>query len=609
MIPLALVPPAGSIAGTEDTLAHLLRTDRLSAFFQPILDQRNRRYIAFEGLMRGPEHSPLHSPSALFAAAAAEGLENELECAAFYAVTRRFVEYALPGKLFVNVSPALVASGFIDGHALNHFLKTSGLAYARIVLEITESQRITDFTAFGQRIAELRSLGFQIAIDDLGEGFSSLRLWSELRPDYVKIDRHFVAGVHDDTLKFHLVRSIQEIAESCHATVIAEGVESEAVLVALRDMGIPCLQGFLIERPGPEPRPAPTPQVLEVLRQPQLSVFPAQGGSGPQSIAKTLLRAVAPASPSERVEEVFARFRDERELTVIPVTDPHGTVLGILQRQIVVENYARLYGREIYGRKPCAEFMDRDPVLVDCNTPLQEVGQIVAKMSENTLQDGFIITQQGTYLGIGRITDLVASITEMQIQAARYANPLTQLPGNVPLNEHTDRLLAKGVAFSACYFDINQFKPYNDAYGYRRGDDVIQMLGQVLREAANPSLDFVAHIGGDDFMLLFQSTDWEERCLRAIAIFESRRAICLDPVHAFDGGFAGEDRRGNSVTHPIPSLAVAAIRVEPGQFSTHRELATAIASAKKMAKRKSGSFLFVERRRPLPASRPSSHST
>lgn len=608
MISAALLPPRPAIARPDSDLLGLLRRGELDAHFQPIFDHRYRRYIAFEGLMRGPEDFPLHTPAALLAAAAAENLESELERAAVYAIVRKFVALDLPGKLFLNVSPATLLSGFLENTAVSNFLAAQGLPCSRIVLEITESQRITDFPAFGQTVRDLRNRGYLIAIDDLGEGFSSLRLWSELRPDFVKVDRHFIAGVQEDPLKFHLVRSIQEIAEACHATVIAEGVESDAVLRTLRDMGIPCLQGFFIERPKPSPSTTPSLQLMNALQQPQLTVFPNHSTSGPQSLARTLLRHVAATAPEQRLEDIFVRFRDDRALTVIPVVDAEERVLGILQRPVVVENYARLYGREIYGRKQCSDFMERDPVQVEYDMPLKDVGQVVARMCDTALQDGFVITRDGRYLGIGRITDLVAAITELQIRSARYANPLTQLPGNVPLNEHTDRLLANRLPFAACYVDINQFKPYNDAYGYRRGDDVIQMLGEVLREAADPTLDFVAHIGGDDFMVLFQSPDWEERCLRAMASFDARRVRHLDPAHAFDGGYTGEDRRGRQVTHPIPSLAVAVIKVDTDEFPSHRELAAALASTKKMAKRKGGSCLFVERRRRVPAA-PGSQGT
>ena len=101
------------------------------------------------------------------------------------------------------------------------------------------------------------------------------------------------------------------------------------------------------------------------------------------------------------------------------------------------------------------------------------------------------------------------------MHCARYANPLTLLPGNVPIQEHIERLLQSQRPFAVAYCDLDHFKPYNDVYGYKRGDQVIQRLGRILVECAAPEVDFVGHIGGDDFIVVFENADWPERCARA----------------------------------------------------------------------------------------------
>ncbi|MES1987562.1 MAG: EAL domain-containing protein, partial [Pseudomonadota bacterium] len=98
-----------------------------------------------------------------------------------------------------------------------------------------------------------RNVGFQIALDDLGEGYSTLRLWSELRPEYVKIDKHFIHSINSDPVRLQFVKSIQQIADNSGTKVIAEGVETEAELVILRDLNIAFCQGYLLGRPVPEP--------------------------------------------------------------------------------------------------------------------------------------------------------------------------------------------------------------------------------------------------------------------------------------------------------------------------------------------------------------------
>ena len=83
------------------------------------------------------------------------------------------------------------------------------------------------------------------------------------------------------------------------------------------------------------------------------------------------------------------------------------------------------------------------------------------------------------------VTALVRRVTELRIDAARYANPLTQLPGNIPITEHVRRLVETGQGFVACYCDLNHFKPYNDQYGYFLGDRMIQLVDITARLVGN----------------------------------------------------------------------------------------------------------------------------
>ena len=153
----------------------------------------------------------------------------------------------------------------------------------------------------------------------------------------------------------------------------------------------------------------------------------------------------------------------------------------------------------------------------------------------------------------------------------------------------------------ACYCDLDHFKPYNDVYGYRRADEVIHWTGELLRDCCAGDLDFLGHIGGDDFMVVFRSADWEERCRTLLAAFEVGRNRFFCDEDLARGGYLGEDRARKLVLHPLLSLSVGAVRSRPGLFQSHHELSAAAAVAKKEAKREEGSVLFVERRNPHPA--------
>lgn len=570
--------------------------DKLSAVFQPILDFRAHAYFAFEGLIRGPVDSPYHSPVELFAAAERHGLRLTLERKCRETVFRAFAQSGLPGKLFINASPdSLVDEVFHNGETLD-LLRHLGISPSRVVIELTENQRISDFPLIHQTLSHYRSQGYQIAIDDLGEGFANLRMWSEVKPEYVKIDRHFISGIADDNLKFRFVKAMQELAETCSARIIAEGIESEADCLAVRDLGIACAQGYLIAKPVAAPWPLPSENMIRILRQRNIIVFPNGSAQSGTATVRTLAREIIPVSPETNNDDVCQRFEADPDLNALPVV-ANGVPLGLINRHALIDRFARPFRRELFGRKPCTQFMDSLPLIINENSTVQEVGLLISRSARHHLCDGFIVTDGGQYMGVGSAHDLMGIITEMQIQAARYANPLTHLPGNVPINEHIDRLLHQNVPFTAGYFDIDHFKPFNDTYGYRKGDDIIQLVAQLACAVAEPHLDFVGHIGGDDFMVLFQSKDWEARCARALRLFDEGIAQILPPEDLQRNGYAGENRRGEAVFHAAPTLSIGVLQIFSGDYESHQEISAAAAIAKRHAKKIPGSSLFIERRK------------
>jgi diguanylate cyclase (GGDEF)-like protein len=602
-VPSPILPPNVSyLRPTPDEqlgqhLLDIIARRQLTALFQPIVDMKSGEIIAYEGLIRGPSDSPLHSPMNLFKAARANNLAREVEYLCRRVVLERFAELQLPGKLFLNVSPeslVLQPDGSRGGETLG-YIHQIGINPANVIIELTENQPTYDYELMREAVLHYRKMGFQIAIDDLGEGFSSLRLWSELRPEYVKVDMHFIQGINADPVKLQFVRSIQEIADKSNTLVIAEGIEKQAELLVLRDLGVAFAQGYHLGRPHACPAKAAPAEVVKALARNGVAVYPQRSEKNTVSILK-LLHEVAAVSPAMTNNEVYQIFLADPKLLILPVVDQE-TPLGLISRFQMIEHFARPYERELYGKKTCTRLMDSAPIIVEKDTSLQDLSRRMAESDAHHLFHGFIITDQGRYLGMGTGHDLMREITQMQINAARYANPLTQLPGNVPINEHIDRLLQSGTRFWVCYADLDNFKPFNDVYGYRRGDDVIQLTGAMLSRHSDPDRDFVGHIGGDDFMILFQSEDWDERCRAALDEFSTRIVDFYSREDQERGGYISEDRQGKKVFYSLISLSLGAIKVEPHQYYSHHQIATSAAEAKKQAKKIHGNSLFLDRRR------------
>lgn len=530
--------------GSLDNLLDIIEQRRLTAVFQPIVQMRTGQLIGYEGLIRGPEGSPLHSPVSLFKLARKHNLSVQVEHLCRRVVLERFAELELPGKLFLNISPeSLVQRAAKYGETLAYIHQT-GFDAGRVIIELTESDPTYDYALLRKAVLHYRSMGFEIAIDDLGEGFSSLRLWSELRPEYVKIDMHFVQGVNADPIKLQFVQSIQEIAAKSGTQVIAEGIETRAEYLAIRDLGIAFGQGYLIARPQSDPPKEVAAIVSAAPGQDERPVdLPDTQHEAPVATAMKLLRIVPVVTPQMNNNYVFEVFANDPHLQIVPVVDD-GVPVGLINRYKMIECFARPYQRELYGRRPCTHFMDGRPLVVDQYTSLSDLSHMVAQADAHHLFNGFVITGEGRYLGMGTGHDLMREITQMQILAARYANPLTQLPGNVPINERINRLLQQQVPFFACYCDLDHFKPFNDVHGFQKGDDAIRLTAKILSEHCDPEQDFIGHIGGDDFMILFKSEDWEFRCNRILNRFAAAIQEYYSDEERARGGYLSEDRQG-----------------------------------------------------------------
>ncbi|OGT15582.1 MAG: diguanylate cyclase [Gallionellales bacterium RIFOXYB12_FULL_54_9] len=577
-------------------LQEIIRRRRLSALFQPILDLQTGQFLGFEGLIRGPADSTLHAPFNLFAVAEKQGLSLEVEILARETVLEAFAELKLPGQLFLNVSPeTLTHPSFKNGQTLA-FMRSIQLDPNRVVIEITENQPTYDFDGMRSALLHYRNMGFKIAIDDLGEGFSSLRLWSELQPEYIKIDMHFVQGVDRDPIKLQFLKSIQSIAESCGTRVIAEGVETEAELRVVRDIGIALGQGYFIARPNPTPPLMPSGETSRIINSSNIALFPkAEFTRYTQTTAMKLLTYIEPVRPDTANDLILQRFYDDPALRIIPVVKS-ARPFGLINRYQFIDRFAKPFQRELLGRKPCSELIQNEPLLVEKNMPIEELSHLMAEADSRHFADGFIITEQGRYIGVASGQDLLRELTQMQLEAARYANPLTMLPGNVPINEHIERLLRANSPFVACYCDLDHFKPFNDTYSYRKGDEMIQLTGRLLGCACDPKLDFVGHIGGDDFILLMQSPDWKMRCEQVLGSFERAATLMFKEEHLTAGGYTSEARDGEICFHPLTSLSIGAVPAFPGRFISHHEVSARMTEAKKMAKKAQGNSLFVEQR-------------
>lgn len=584
----------------RSALGRVLEDGRLRFVFQPIADITRVEVIGFEALLRGPQDSPLESAEALLRCAREEGRLLELEIAAALGAIAAFGRLGLAGKLFLNLgAPAIEAFAADRGAVLFRAAADAGVAPARLMIELTEHERVDHPERLREALTMFAAQDIGLALDDFGDGRSSLRLWSQLQPDIVKLDKYFVRDVHRDPRKVDVVRAMLTLAERFGTLLVAEGIEDAAELAVLRDLGCRYAQGYLLGRPLAVPATEVPEAVLAVLASGKIAVLPntVPGPHPDHTVARLIVPA--PTVPAHACnEDVRVTFKRHPDLHAIAVVDGDHPI-GLIDRRSFLDRYAQPYFNELYGRRPCRGLMNAQPLRVDRAVNIDSMVRMLAGDDQRYLFEGFIVTDGGRYAGLATGESLVRAVTERRIEAARHANPLTLLPGNIPITEHIRRLLDARVCFAACYFDLNHFKPYNDLYGYWRGDEMIKLAAQCVVESCDPGADFVGHVGGDDFVVLFQSEDWDVRCRRALAEFAERARSLFEAGDLERGGFESEDRHGHHTFFPLTGLSVGAVEVVPGAFRSPEDVASAAASAKKVAKRSAGGF-HARRRGPQP---------
>ncbi|WP_353981199.1 bifunctional diguanylate cyclase/phosphodiesterase [Salinicola endophyticus] len=524
--------------------------------FQPIVSVPTARVLGYEALARGPRGSPYATPLPLFDAARETGQLAPLERLCRERAVEGWVATGLSELLFLNVTPeVLIDPSHIGGQTVA-LLAAHGLSPQQIVIEITEQSPGIDPGLMAEAAQHYQAMGFAIALDDLGDGYAGLRLWSQLNPDYVKLDRHFVSGLDRDRVKRRFVRSIVDIAHSLGSRVVAEGVEREGELQALVELGADFYQGWLFARPSP------TPQDQRAQLETQLVALAA---ARRQSVAVTEIRRLSVALPTlsigTRVAEAAECFSRLPSANALAVVDQRHQPLGLLGRQQLMTLLGKRYGFDLHGRQPVETVMQQRALCVEAGEPLEQVSRKVTGRDESMRDEDFIITDAGRYLGIGHVINLLQLFTEQQVQLARQANPLTQLPGNRPIRAALEHYQRQNTPFVACYLDLDHFKPFNDRFGYALGDQMILTLARVLSEALERE-DFLGHLGGDDFILLLESPAGLHLRLAALQQnFAAESLKLLPETERRAGGFEAKDRFDQLRFFPHTRLSITALRV------------------------------------------------
>ncbi len=577
-VPLAVPPRLGR--AWQDILS------KLDFAFQPIVNIHTGYCGGYEALLRNTSDAGFASIGDFFDCCHAQGVLPAIEGVLLAKAARKFA--TMPGaaklRLFLNAdNRALGALPVLQ--TLKSCLAEEGLSETAVTFEVSERHPFPLTLDPTQIIRELKRDAFKIAIDDFGIGFSGLQLLYQAEPEYLKIDRFFIAGISTDAKKKLFLANMVNVAHVLGIEVIAEGVETEQEFFSCKDIGCDLVQGYMIQHPTQETAQLRThyPDIEKLSRRER-----RQKGSDQKIIFEQIER-LEPLAATSDMRTVFSRFRDAKNHNFLPVVDNAGEPMGLIRERDLKEFTYSTYGKEIICNKnfgyKITHFIARCPI-ADVHTPAEKILEI---FSANASSEGVIIVENLKYVGFLGAHALLKVINEKNLAFARDQNPLTKLPGNSVIHGLVTEALADAEnAYSFAYFDFDNFKPFNDKYGFRQGDRAILLFAEILSREAQSHGFAVGHVGGDDFFACFKGMDGEAvgALVRAIGLqFRYEVESFYDAPDRAAGFIEAHDREGNIRRFPLLTVSAAQLDLPSSHGpSTVEEIGWLIAELKKGAK-------------------------
>ena len=192
----------------------------------------------------------------------------------------------------------------------------------------------------------------------------------------------------------------------------------------------------------------------------------------------------------------------------------------------------------------------------------------------------------------------VKNLTRL-LKTNRTVSPLTGLPGNVQIHSELKKRITKKEEFSVLYVDLDNFKSYNDVYGFLQGDKIIQFTADILTDEIKNygAGGFVGHIGGDDFIAIVSGTEVEDLCQRIIARFENNIKSFFTKEDVKKGYIEVANRRGIIEKFPLTSISIAVVVADKNRFTNILEIGDNAAQIKHVVKNVMGSSYMIDRRK------------
>lgn len=479
--------------------------DKLDFAFQAIVNTYTGKTYAVEALIRNTEELGFKSIQDFFDYLYKEQILFKFDILLREKAIKKFKKIDIKKiKLFYNIDNRILSMPDFQVGLTSKLLEAEELEQNTICFELTEHHSFDDENLLKKIIQIYKKHNFNIAIDDFGTGISGLHLLYISEANFIKIDRFFINEINRDSKKRLFCSSIVEMAHIMGMKVIAEGIETIEEYYTCKDIKADYVQGFLISKPTLN-----TNLIQKTYSKCRALFKKDRRASNNNFIDKAYIERILPLNINSSLHELFIYFKNNTQNTFVPIINNEKKIEGVIYevdiKELSYSQYGLSLAKNVSFKTKLKTYIK--PVLeIDIIWGIDKALEMFHLRNDSK---GIFVRKNDAYYGFINLNNLLSLSYKRNLEIAQNQNPLTKLPGNKQIDNFIQKVFKKNINAHIVYFDFNDFKPFNDYYGFRQGDRAILMFSEILQKNISNE-HFVAHIGGDDFFVGFLEKDFEE---------------------------------------------------------------------------------------------------
>ena len=474
--------------------------DKLDYAFQPIIYAQSGKLYAVEALLRNVQDIPnITNIDDLFDLVFSNDYLYEFDLLLREKAIKKFANINIPNlKLFYNLDNRIIYNKNYSSGNTQKILTKYNLSKDKIIFELSEKGTSIEQNALSTMLQRYKQSGYSIAIDDFGIGVSGLKLLYFSEANIIKIDRFFISNIDQDSKKKLFCSSIIDMAHIMGMQVIAEGVETQKEFYTCKDIGADFIQGFLVQKPTKNIN-----EIKPIYNDISNLILDDKREDQNKFIDEQFIDKIEPLPVNSSLYDIILHFKKNTDHNFVPIIDEFRYFLGIIYESDIKKISYSQYGLSLAQNQNFSTTLLKylKPALsVEMAWGIDKILEMYNLNFQNSL--GIFITNSDKYLGFINLNSLLTMSYKRNIEIATNQSPLTKLPGNNQIEKFIANSF-RNIQINTThiiYFDFNDFKPFNDIYGFRQGDRAILIFSELLQKRY-PKNSFIAHIGGDDFFV------------------------------------------------------------------------------------------------------------